>query len=360
MSYLVLLAVFLVLHAYLWLRARPYREAASPAEYTNATPKLSFLVPAWNAAADISEFVSAFHAVRYPDKELLLCAGGADRSLEIAQSYAGPQIRVLEQRAGEGKQGALMACFAASCGEIIYLTDIDCRPDTKSVLQVLEPILSGQEAVVTGSSVPLETQRSIAAVLAHWAVVRKAAGLKPRYIDGLLGRNCAVTREAVEAIGGFRYDALTGTDYRMAQELHRRGFRIWLEPRSEVQTAFAWPFGSYVRKRGRWLRNVILYAERPRQRTELRGAAIVLATPFGLLFLLASTALLQHPLPAFLALLLLLHGVLNRLRYAREALRSRYLRPALVFGSALNLLGTLAAGVYAAVTLLNPSLRKQW
>jgi cellulose synthase/poly-beta-1,6-N-acetylglucosamine synthase-like glycosyltransferase len=360
MLYLLLALLFIAYHVFLWYKAKPYQKAASVDLKLENAPRVSILVPAWNAAQDIPEFISSFHALAYPNKELILCAGGSDSSLELARKKADSSILVLEQINGEGKQKALAKSFARSHGQIIYLTDIDCRMDNESFQRVLNPILEGKEAVVTGSSMPLASQHTIGAVLIHWATVRKAAGLKARYIDGVLGRNCAATRTSIETISGFNFDAPTGTDYRMAQELTRHGYKIWFEPRSEVQTEFAWPLGTYVRKRARWLRNVILYAERPRQLTELKGVVINLVIPFALVFLFILSVVLMQGLPAFLSLLLILHGTLNRLRYVREMLPSKYLRLMLLPGSLENLFGTFAAGVYAATTLLSPSLRKQW
>lgn len=361
MNYSLLLAVLLAYHVWRWLRTRPQQDAAVPQWFpASDAPNVSFLVPAWNAEDDIAGFVEAFLALRYPHKELILCVGGKDGGLKVAEHFKGGNVKVLEQLPGEGKQRALAKSFSESTGSVIYLTDIDCRLDTESVWKLLEPIVSGRESVVTGTSYPLTEQHKVGAVLVHWAVERKAAGSQARPVDGLLGRNCAVTREAVEAIGAFSQNVPTGTDYRMAQRLQTQGHRIWFEPASNVQTAFAWPFAVYMRKQARWLRNVILYAERPRQAAEYRGALIVLAAPYAFLFLFALSFALQNFFPAFIALMLLLHATINRWHYVHETLAARYLRATIVPGSVLNLFATLAAGIYASVTLVTPSLRRQW
>jgi cellulose synthase/poly-beta-1,6-N-acetylglucosamine synthase-like glycosyltransferase len=333
-------------------------------------PKLSVLVPAWNAREDIPAFVNAFQSVDYPDKELILCVGGSDEGLQTAQHFSvaeGAPVQVLEQLAGEGKQGGLRKCFAASSGQIIYLTDIDCRMDSESLQRVLEPILAAQEQVVTGSSKPTSEQQTIAAVRVHWSLVRKAERLEPRYIKGILGRNCAVSREALDKIGGFDFDAPTGTDYRLAQELFRAGYKILLVPASEIETEYAWPLRSYIRKRGRWVRNVLLFAERPKQNAEYYNALSVALLPMvmalALLLSLLSSPILPPNIawfPAFMVLLLFLHGALNRLRYAYETLGSEQLSLATLKGAFVNWSGQLAAGVYAFWTWVNPDLRKRW
>lgn len=333
-------------------------------------PKVSVLVPAWNARDDIPEFINAFQSVDYPDKELILCVGGSDEGLQTAQHFAvtdGAPVQVLEQLPGEGKQGGLRKCFAESSGDIIFLTDIDCRMDSSSLNRVLEPILSGREQAVTGSSKPTAKQQEIDAVRVHWSLVRKAERLEPRYIKGVLGRNCAVTRAALEKIGGFNFDAPTGTDYRLGQELFRVGYKILLVPASEIETEYAWPLRSYIRKRGRWVRNVLLFAERPKQNAEYYNALSVALLPMAmalalLLSLLAS--LFLRPtiawFPAFMVLLLFIHGALNRLRYAYETLGREQLSLATLTGAFINWSGQLAAGGYAFWTWVNPNLRKRW
>ncbi|NJK33015.1 MAG: glycosyltransferase [Deltaproteobacteria bacterium] len=84
------------------------------------------LVAAWHEADHIGAHIAAFQALRYPNKELILCAGGADGTCAIAQGCANESIHILEQMPGEGKQRALRRCYAAASGELIYLTDADC------------------------------------------------------------------------------------------------------------------------------------------------------------------------------------------------------------------------------------------
>jgi cellulose synthase/poly-beta-1,6-N-acetylglucosamine synthase-like glycosyltransferase len=90
------------------------------------TPRVSFLVPAWNEAQHIQACLGSILALRYPEKELVVCAGGEDGSYTLAKRFEGPEVIVLKQQPGEGKQCALRRCFANSTGEIIFLTDADC------------------------------------------------------------------------------------------------------------------------------------------------------------------------------------------------------------------------------------------
>jgi cellulose synthase/poly-beta-1,6-N-acetylglucosamine synthase-like glycosyltransferase len=363
--YVFFILCFALYHLRAWQRLRPleYKSEALPSVKTS--PHISFLVPAWNAAGDIESFVTAFKTLTYPNKELILCAGGDDKSLEKARALAAHSVVVLEQQRGMGKQKALQRCYEASRGELIYLTDIDCRVDDQSFNRVTAPVLAGREQIVTGSSKPAFEQQRIGAVLIHWALVRKAEGVTGSYVTGLLGRNCVVTREALESVGGFSFAAPTGTDYRLAQELRARGYKIWREPESEISTEYAWPLKSYIRKRARWVRNVLLFGRK--QRGEFFNALSVVIIPAAMVTAALLSLLLSFWLPLsfallpfFMALLVFLHGTINRLRYVRETLGKHHLSFKTFAGAVLNCYGQLAAGLYALYTTLVPRLRKQW
>ena len=79
-------------------------------------PKVSVLVAAWNESAHIERHIESFQALRYPHKELVLCAGGTDGTYDMAKKYASEVVKVLEQHPGEGKQRALRKAFPQTDG----------------------------------------------------------------------------------------------------------------------------------------------------------------------------------------------------------------------------------------------------
>ena len=114
------LAAAACLNWYKWLQDRKlvHRGGACDPRPMGAPtgPRTSVLAAAWNEADMIREHIEAFVRLRYPDKQLVLCAGGSDDTLAIAQEFASDRIVVLEQRAGEGKQRALGRCFDYATG----------------------------------------------------------------------------------------------------------------------------------------------------------------------------------------------------------------------------------------------------
>ena len=338
-------------HAYRIARAVP-KAAVPPPGLTPRThwPRVSFLVPAWNARDHIPEFLAAYRALEYPEKELILCAGGPDGSYAVAKALEGEGVTVLEQHAGEGKQRALARCYARATGRLLYLTDIDCRPSDAVVGAVLEPLLRGEAPAATGPSRPLDAQLQRPFVQLEWAVERMPLPETVTPVTGLLGRNAAVTREALEAAGGFATPAPSGTDYTLAKELERAGQRILFVPGAYMPSEYPERLGVYVHKQARWVRNVFVLGWRYRAWLEVRAVARTLALPY---LLLGSAALggMGVELGWWGVALLGSHALLNRLYYQRRAALGLDLGAA-----ALH----FAADVWAAARAGWQVLRRRW
>ena len=280
-------------------------------------PRVSFLVPAWNAANDIVPFVRAFQGLNYPNKELILCAGGADGSLDLAHNCSEAGVIVLEQHPGEGKQRALHRCYAASTGDVIYLTDADSRPTSAVVNNLLRHIVDDGASAVTGASRPLDSQVGNRLIRAQWSQDR-LMGATPRPATGIHGCHAALTRETVEAAGAFHDDVPSGTDYALAKEVIRAGRKILFVPGDPMPTAYPATVREHVRKQRRWLRNEYVLGRNFGAHSEARSALTAIGGACLLPALLAAL-LLQVPLSAVSCLLLFVHPLLNRVGRMRRA-----------------------------------------
>ena len=220
-------------------------------------PNVSVLVAAWNEAGNIQAHIKSFLHLRYPNKQMVLVAGGEDRTYDIAARYAGTNIAVLQQLEGEGKQHSLRRALMKARGSLIYLTDADCLLDNQSFERCLFPLIFEGEYVCTGVSRPQDAQLSNPFVVSQATSQYYAALHLPDYAPGILGRNCALRRDVLERSGGFEAPAPTGTDYVMAKQLDRFGVRIRQNTQSCVETEFPTTLRRYLHQQRRWIYNIM-------------------------------------------------------------------------------------------------------
>ncbi len=254
------------------LAAKGRPEPLPPLAEWPGLPLVSILVAAWNEAKLIDRHIQSFQCLRYPCKELVLCAGGPDGTFELASRSAVEGIIVLEQRSGEGKQQALARAFGQTQGEIIFLTDADCLLTDESFERTLWPVAAGFEQVATGSLRPFDEQLCDPFIFTQAASQVYGAVRGPAYAPGILGCNCAVRRSLLARTAALDAPAPTGTDYVLAKKLAADGIAIRQVPHSRMPTAYPLTARAYLRQQRRWLRNVVLHGRHFGAVAEVRAA----------------------------------------------------------------------------------------
>lgn len=312
---------FLLFEWRMWRKsATPWGMEAEPSTASRGTRNqeqsvVSFLVPVWNGAHDIQPFMDAYLGLSWTNKELIMCAGGQDGSLQRAREYEQDGIFVFEQTPGMGKQRALRESFSRAKGSIIFLTDIDCRLTDKNVEAFVDHLNSMNADAVTGSICPPSEQRHNQFVLVQWAIQRIGDMLSPEIVHGIRGNNAAVRREAIERSRCLEVDVFSGTDYTMAKELERNNFTIRHLHECEMTSVYPENLKIYVRKQARWTRNVFLLGWRYRQRDEVLSVCVTAILPLLNAFLLVTG--IWFPLAWEVFVILVLHTILSRFRYAK-------------------------------------------
>ena len=237
-------------------------------------PVVSVLVAAWNEEAYLADFLCSFAALTYPHKELILCAGGSDQTYQIAQQWTGCAITLLSQQEGEGKYQALQRSLAHARGTIIFLTDADCVLHDDSFQRLIYPLVTGSEAVVTGTFQPLLQQRRLPFVTAQWLMQQarqRRTTTTITYSNFLVGANSALTRTLVETCWQASLDNAIGEDYHLALEIQRRGIQIRQCLESQVQTRYPNTFHKYLMTKSRWHRSWLLHHYRQGDRRWVRN-----------------------------------------------------------------------------------------
>lgn len=231
-----------------------------PPDLPSDTPKplVSILLPAWNEGDNIDACLQSILALRYPNKQVIVCAGGQDDTLARACQYANDHTIVIEQQPGEGKQRALRRSYDYARGTIIFLTDADCVLDDDTFERTLAPLLTGEEKVSTGSWRPLEGQETSLLVRYQWSHHLYRELWAGEYIASLDGRNTAISRTALENVGAFDLEVPIGTDYVLSRQLEAGGYPIRFVRGSRVHTEYPQTVTTYWKQLSRWFRNPLI------------------------------------------------------------------------------------------------------
>lgn len=298
---------------------------------SGCAPMVSFLVAAWNEESTLQSSIEAIQRLSYPNLEIVLCAGGTDRTWNLASEFRDPRLILLAQQAGDGKQKSLRRCFENAAGAIIYLLDAGGRITDTACARILGPILRGDEQAVTGSPcTPLREQIDNPFVLSQCASQVYTSIYQAEYSSGLLGANSAILRRAVEQAGGFNADVRSGGDYDLGKRLLRQNQRIRYEASASFPIEFHTHVRPYLRQQARWIRNVVIHGMRfgaYREVASSLAGSLVGLVMVGLPFLSITLALTRSISPgwawvsAALWAFAFLHAFFSRLRYVNVAAR---------------------------------------
>ena len=324
-------------------------------------PKVSVLVAAWNEAEHIENHICSFLALDYPNKELVLCAGGTDGTYALAKRWEDGHVTVLEQQPGEGKQRALRRCLSRSDGAIIHLTDADCIFSDEAFRRLIEPIVTGEALVATGVSEPKRHQRLNRLVQYQWFNDLWWCHQLPPIVDGVLGRNCAVLRSVLEEVRAFDTPVRTGTDYFLSRLLARAGHQIRSVPDSRIETEYPDSPRRYMQMWRRWNKNLLVHGTRFAAWNDVRSVLTAFALYSAILFMPVLTPVLG-PLAWLTSLLLFVIANAKRFRRLAAGARladSRVTWRFLVSVPFYTLLDMISV-ILAIRDSLHPRLRMQW
>jgi glycosyltransferase involved in cell wall biosynthesis len=317
-------------------------------------------VAAWNEAQHISKHIESFLALDYPNKELVLSAGGSDGTYLLAKRYAGSEVKVIQQVAGEGKQGALRRCFEEAKGQIIYLTDADCLLDSETFMGTIGPLIEGGDRVTTGTSRPLENQLRNRLVEYQWYRDVYWQLYQSQEAEGLLGRNCALRRSVLEELAAFDAKVPTGTDYYLGALLQEAGFRIRRVP-TAIQSEYPETSRAYINMWRRWIKNVLIIGPRFGRGGEVRRTQLGVMASLGMMLLAVVTPLLG-PIALIPLLTLLWWGFLQRVRHLEVAgqLTDRPLGGRAYLATFVWQVLDYLSAIMALVDLSVPGRRNKW
>lgn len=116
--------------------------------------KISLIIPVYNEAPQLREFLIAIDQLRLPaDKELVIVDDcSTDGSREILEQFPFQSAVLLERHpVNRGKGSALQTGIARATGDIIGIQDADFEYSVNDVPALVQPLLDDRADVVFGS-----------------------------------------------------------------------------------------------------------------------------------------------------------------------------------------------------------------
>lgn len=232
-------------------------------------PFVSIVVPARNEESTIRACVESLVTADYPSsrREIIIVD---DRSTDstgaiidaLAQQYGG--VRALHRSDADafdnlrGKPGALQFGIDQARGEILLLTDADCRVHPLWLRTMSAPFHNPNLDLVCSFTTVRQSSPFAVIQDVEWlysSSMAQAATINRQPL-GCYGNNMAVRTSAFRELGGYRGIPFSVTeDLALMQALASRGSRIEFlcDEASRVETEPSQSLGEYLRQKQRWV-----------------------------------------------------------------------------------------------------------
>ena len=196
--------------------------------------KVAVVVPALNAAALLPDCLDAIrHQSRPADEILLVVAPSTDGTLDLARHQPDPQVRVLENPAGD-RGSALNVALASTAADVLAFVDAQARIERDYLERALAVLEQTGAAVVGGPMRPVG-RTTVGRAMAIALQTSFGSGGAQFHLDGeprdvesvYLG---VYRAEAFDKVGWYNPALLRTEDDDLNWRIRDAGMRIWLDP----------------------------------------------------------------------------------------------------------------------------------
>lgn len=276
----------------LWLLAQISPRTVRAGE---AFPPTSVIITVHNGERDLARKLDATLDLAYPGPVEVIVASDAstDGTDAIAQSKADRGVRLVRNEPRAGKEATQAAAIAQATGEILVFTDLNAELEPEALCNIVRPF--ADPAVGAVSSTDVVASAGGEGRYVRFEMALRELESRATSIVGLSGSFFAARRELCSP-----WPADLASDFRMALEAARRGFRAVAEPTARAHfKAAEQPAAEWVRKVRTVRRGIavlsayraLLHPKYGRTALTLWGHKVARFTsPFALLLLLVASA----------------------------------------------------------------------
>lgn len=196
---------------------------------TNANPKASIIIPAYNSAKTITRCLAGVLEQDYDNLEIIIIDDGStDETVRLVSEF--PSVKLILNKENKGPSRARNIGIGKSTGEIIILLDSDSYIENKFwVKQLIKAHSLYNNCLIGGGIQGVGKGFWGKAENYFWITnLPKAGQERPFAISHLVTNNLSFKRDIFNAIGGFDESIRSGEDIVFCQEAEKSGFKLIL------------------------------------------------------------------------------------------------------------------------------------
>lgn len=201
-----------------------YHDPSARPDDVSASPLVSVIIPAYNAATTLDLCLDAVAASDYRSFEILVVFDGPTQ--QAAQVAASRNVRVIENASRQGPAYTRNVGADAARGEIFFFVDADCILNPDAISIAVRTVQEGHHALFGsyGSETRANGFFTRFKNYQHHFTHQNGAAVQTSFWSG-----CgAITRHAFYAVDGFDVNLRALEDVELGYELSRRGHPIRL------------------------------------------------------------------------------------------------------------------------------------
>jgi len=224
-------------------------------EYTEFSPKVSIVVPAYNEEKNIADCLESIYKSDYPKDKfevIVVDDGSADDTIKAAKKYR--NIRILRQN-HLGKVEALNLGSRKASSQFVLTVDADTTLDKECMKELLSPFSDRQIGATTGNNNVRNKKSMLSAfqnVEYHFSnLIRNSFSTVFKNGIWFSGSLACYRKSALEKIGYFKKDTLA-EDQDIALEMKKAGFKTLNLSMAAGYTIVPVRIKELYRQRSRW------------------------------------------------------------------------------------------------------------
>jgi len=263
---------------------------------------VSIIVPAWKEGENFKQCLNSISQLKYQKLKVIINVGGSKETIEIANSFKDNQkFTVLYQKAGEGKIKAINDCLKTISYGIICVIDADILLNDDILLNMIYPIVNGDEDIVIAPLIPHFS--IINNDLVKYLYINRNAKFKQKFTRYTFGfaSNACIKHDIIKAIGKFSEKRLLDDAITTGIDLKSKGFKSFRLINHNIPSlTYPITIKDYLNQNLRWIENFLYFS--------MQNQKFKIIKFVGLAFL--SIFFLALPLFFFINISLFLIGVI--------------------------------------------------